>query len=87
DFKQKQEGKFNDILDTGWANLFLISETLKTILENHKLTGWNVFPIKLYDLRGKEIDSYYGFSVVGHCGLTNYDAAEIVEKRKVPNGP
>jgi hypothetical protein len=86
-FKQKREGKFNDILDTGWANLFLISENLKKILEDHKLTGWNVFPIKLHDLSGNEIDGYYGLSIVGHSGSTNYDASEIVEKRKVPNGP
>ncbi|EKE24985.1 MAG: hypothetical protein ACD_5C00337G0002 [uncultured bacterium] len=86
-FKQKREGKFNDILDTGWANLFLISENLKNILEDRKLTGWNVFPIRLYGLSGNEIDGYYGFSIVGHSGPTNYDASELVEKRKVPNGP
>ena len=86
-FKQKREGKFNDILDTGWANLFIISENLKKILDDHELTGWNVFPIRLYDLSGNEIDGYYGLSIVGHSGPTNYDSSEIVEKRKVPNGP
>src|ERR1700722_12108165 len=33
-FKQKYKGKFTDILDTGWANLYLISEKLKKLLED-----------------------------------------------------
>ena len=86
-FKQKYKGKFNDLLDTGWVNLFLISENLKKILEEYKLTGWNAFLIKLYDLRGNEIHGYYGLSIVGQCGPTKYDSSEIIEKREVPNGP
>lgn len=86
-FKQKRKGKFNDILDTGWVNLFLISEKAKKLLENYKLTGWKVFPIKFYDLNGNEIDGYYGLSILGQCGQTNYEASPIIEKRKVPNGP
>src|SRR4051812_36459496 len=75
-FKQKREGKFNDILDTGWANLFLISENLKRLLEENKLNGWKVFSIRLYDFNGKEIIGYYGFSVIGYCGPTNYEKSE-----------
>ena len=86
-FKQKRKGKFNDILDTGWANLFLISENLKKLLENYKLTGWNVFSIRLYDLSGMEIDGYFGLSVIGHSGQINYQASRIIEKRIVPSGP
>src|SRR5262245_57966928 len=58
-FKQKYGKKFNDILDTGWPSLYLISDRLKGILEENSLTGWQIFPIKLYNKKGNEIFGYY----------------------------
>jgi hypothetical protein len=86
-FKQKHGKKFNDILDTGWINLFLISDRMKKILEENKLAGWKTFSIKLYDKKENEIFGYQGFSVTGHCGPINYEKSEIIERRKVPTGP
>ncbi len=86
-FKQKYGSKLNDILDTGHAGFFLISDRMKSILEENRLTGWKTFPIQLYDKKGKEISGYQGFSVIGKCGPTRYDNCEIIEKRLVPNGP
>ena len=48
-FTQDHGKKLTDILDTGWPGLFLISDRLKKILEENKLTGWKTFPIKVYD--------------------------------------
>jgi hypothetical protein len=86
-FKQEYGEKFTDILDTGWPSLFLISDKMKKILEENKLTGWKTFPIRLYDKKGKEIFGYHGFSVAGKCGPTTYEKSEIIEKRMVPTGP
>jgi len=86
-FKQVYGNKLYDILDTGCAGFFLISERMKKILEENSLTGWKTFPIKLYDKKGSEITGYHGFSVVGHSGPTNYKNSEIVERRKVSTGP
>lgn len=86
-FKQVYRGKFKDILDTGWASLYLISEKLKKVLEDNTINGWKVFPIRLYDLNGSELNGYYGFSIVGHCEQPNYDQSKIIEKRTVPTGP
>lgn len=86
-FKQRYKGKFTDILDTGWPGLYLISENLKKLLEDNGLTGWKVFPVRLFDLKGNEIDGYYGFSIIGHCGSVNYDQSKIMEERMVPHGP
>lgn len=86
-FKQEYGNKLYDILDTGCAGFFLISERMRKILEENNLTGWIVFPIKLYDKKGKEITGYHGFSVIGHSGPTSYEKSEIIEKRKVANGP
>ncbi len=86
-FKQEYGKKLNDILDTGHAGLYLISERMRKVLEENNLTGWKVFPIKLYNKKGDEISGYHGFSAAGRCGPTSYEKSEIIEKRQVPNGP
>ena len=86
-FKQKHGKKINDIVDTGWVNLFLISDRMKKVLEENKLAGWKTFPIKLYDKKENEIFGYQGFSVTGRSGPINYEKSEIIERRKVPTGP
>jgi hypothetical protein len=86
-FKQDYGKNLTDILDTGHAGLFLISDRMKKILEDSGLTGWQTFPIKLYDKKGSEILGYHGFSVIGHCGPISYEKSQIIEKRKVPTGP
>jgi hypothetical protein len=86
-FKQEYGNKLYDILDTGFAGFFLISERMRKTLEENTLTGWKVFPIKLYDKKGNEITGYHGFSATGHSGPTSYEKSEIIEKRRVPHGP
>lgn len=86
-FKQEYGTKLCDILDTGSAGFFLISERMKEILENNQLTGWKTFPIQLYDKKGNKITNYHGFSVVGRSGPTNYKNSEIIELQMVTNGP
>lgn len=86
-FKQEHGKKLTDILDTGWPSLYLISERMKIILEENNLTGWKIFSIKLYDKRNNEIPDYHGFSIVGKCSPMVYDNCEIIEKRRISNGP
>ena len=86
-FKQESGKKFTDILDTGWTSLYLISDRMKKILEENKLTGWRSYPIKLYDKKDNEIFGYHGFSITGQCAQINYEEAKIIEKRIVPDGP
>ncbi len=86
-FKQEYGSKLNDILDTGHAGFLLISDKMRSILEENKLTGWKTFSIKLYDKKREEIHGYHGFSVVGRCGPTKYENCEVIEKRLVPNAP
>lgn len=86
-FKQDYGVKHTDILDTGWAGLYLISDKLKTILEENHFKGWKTYPVKLYDKKGNEIQGYHGFSVTGMCGPISYANSEIFEKRYIPDGP
>jgi hypothetical protein len=86
-FKQSDGKKMCDILDTGFLSLFLISDRMKAILEENKLTGWKVYPIKLYDKKNNEIFGYSGFSITGRCSPPSYAESEIIEKQYVPTGP
>lgn len=86
-FKQKYGKKLNDILDTGWVGLFLISSKLREVLEENTLTGWKTFDVKLLDKQDKEIQGYHGLSITGRCGMIDYSKSEIVVKRLVPNAP
>ena len=86
-FKEERGKKLVDILGTGWPNLYLISDRMKLILEENKLTGWKTFPITVYDKKKNEILGYHGFSVTGRCGPIDYTKAEIIETRAIPEGP
>jgi hypothetical protein len=60
-FKQESGKKLTDILDTGWVSLYLISDRMKSILEENNLTGWKTFDIQIYDKKKNEICGYYGW--------------------------
>lgn len=49
---------------------FGISEKLKKLLEENKITGWSTYPIKIETIE----DNYYGFQITGKGGeITNRD--------------
>lgn len=86
-FKQEYGKNWTDILDTGWPGRYLISNRLKDILENQHFTGWQCFPIKLFDKKSNEILGYNGFSVIGKCASIDYKKSSIIEKQYVTSGP
>ncbi|MEM0941183.1 MAG: DUF1629 domain-containing protein [Bacteroidota bacterium] len=86
-FKQEYGNKLQDVLDTGWASLYLISDKMKAVLEDNSLTGWKTFAVKVLDKKGQEIKGYHGLSITGRCGQIDYNKSEIIEKRLAPNGP
>jgi hypothetical protein len=75
-----------DMLGTGWTSLYLISDRMKEVLEEHNLTGWKTFPIKLFGKKGEEISGYHGFSVTGRGGCIDHSGAVMIEKEAIP-GP
>ena len=83
-YKQTEGKILRDFLDTGYPGLYLISDRLKNILQETKLTGWKTYPIILLDKKGQRVDGYHGFSILGRCGPIDYSKCEIVEKRVVP---
>lgn len=86
-FKHKYGKKLDDLIRTGTAILYLLSEKMKLVLEGSHLTGWEKFPVKILDKKDIEIPGYYGLSITGRCGPIDYNKSNIIKKQLVPNGP
>ncbi len=86
-FKKESGNKLKDVLGTGTATLFLISNQMKNILIENQLSGWEVFPVRLFDKNGDQILGYDGFSITGRCGPIDYRKSAIIHKRILEGGP
>jgi hypothetical protein len=86
-FKHKYGKKLEDMLDTGWPSLYLISDKLKTVLEDNELTGWKTFAVQIFDKKGGRIQGFHGLSITGRCGEIDYNKSTIIEKNVIENGP
>jgi hypothetical protein len=86
-FKQMYGEKLQDVLDTGWGGLYLISDRIKTAFEDNHLTGWKTFEIKVFTKKGQEVEGYHVLTITGRGGKIDYLKTEIIEKRLVPEGP
>jgi len=86
-FKQSDGKKFRDMLDTGYVSFHLISDRFKEILEKEHFTGWQSYPIELYDKKGNKIDGYHGLSITGRCREPDYSDGKMVKTRMIENGP
>lgn len=69
--------KLRDVL-CGTTSLYLISDRFKDLLAAHGLTGWKTYSIELYDKKGRQIEGYNGFSIIGKAGdMHKFDAPPI----------
>lgn len=68
-FRQFDGKRLCDLLDMRFdGRCFLISDKMKTLLETNSFSGWNSFPVILYDKKGNLIQGYHGFTVTGRGG-------------------
>ncbi len=86
-FKHESGNKLTDMLDTGWAGLYLISDKMKNILSENNFTGWKTFPVEIIDKNENIIFGYSGLSITGRCGSIDYSQCETIEKRLAPLAP
>ena len=86
-FKQAYGKRLDDVIRTGHAVLYLISDNMKSVLEDNNLTGWKTFAVKVLTKKGEEVPGYHGLSITGRCGAIDYSKSEIIKKQLVPNGP
>lgn len=70
--------KMRDILDTRYMALYLISDRFKNILEESGITGWESYPITLFDKKGNPVEGYNGFSITGRAGkMQKFDQPQL----------
>jgi hypothetical protein len=86
-FHHRYGNKLGDLMNTGLVVLYLISDRMRALFEQEGFTGWQTFPVVIYDKKGVEVPGYHGFSVTGRCGPIDYTRCEVVTRRYVPHGP
>jgi len=67
-FSETTGGKPRDILGTGHAALFLVSDSFVAVLRAQHSIGWTTFPVEIRTKAGRTLGGYQGFGVTGRCG-------------------
>lgn len=72
-YRQFDGKRLRDMLDMRYdGNCFLISDRMKRIFKENEFTGWETYPVLLFDKKGHEIKGYSGFTVIGRGGQRKY---------------
>ena len=74
-----------DVVWTTWGPPMLMSERVVQILRDHHFTGWDVFPVQLWDKAGEPQPTYYFLQVHGRCGPRDPSKSEPFQE-KYPAG-
>lgn len=68
EFVQLEGRTAYDMLGTDYGVLKLCSDTVIRAFEQHRLTGWATFPVRLSLKDGSVLKGYHGLAVTGRCG-------------------
>ncbi len=72
--------KIYDIIDTDWVSGYLISEKIKSALEENSITGWKTYPAEVRNKKGKHIEGYSLLAVTGRSGPIDDAKGEVFLK-------
>lgn len=86
EFKQFSGKKWTDLLNPNSVSMYIVSKRFIELLEQNTITGWRTYPIIVLDKEGKEVNDYFGFSIIGKCGAIDYAKSKVYEKQLLPNG-
>ena len=76
-----------DIIGTGHAALFLVSERFVAVLRGQPFTGWSTFGVLITRKDGSRVEGYYGFTVTGRCGALDFSKSEsMILPPRTPRG-
>lgn len=60
--------KMTDFMNSGWGGVLSpVSDKVVGLLTENNITGWETYPIQVFDKNGVEIHGYHGFSITGRC--------------------
>ena len=72
--------KIYDVIDTDWVSGYLISDRIKTALEENDITGWKTYPVDVRNNKGKPIAGYSLLAVTGRSGPIDDTMSEVILK-------
>lgn len=76
-----------DLMATGYAGLYLISEQLYKLLVNGGFTGWKIYSVEVFRRNGELLPGYFGWSITGRCGsIDESKSASIITYPKHSRG-
>jgi hypothetical protein len=85
-FKQNMGAKPKDFVGTGDVGIDLLSSRTIGVLKENGFSGWNSYPVKLLNKKGRLIPGYHGFAVTGQCGSVDNSKSQRVLKL-IPKHP
>lgn len=60
-----------DLISCGSAFTYLISDKFLDVLRNYNFSGWDIFPVKVFDKNKNILRGYNGLSIIGRSGEIN----------------
>ncbi|MDX6479962.1 MAG: hypothetical protein QOG85_472 [Gaiellaceae bacterium] len=65
-FTHDEGSRIKDYIGTTWGALSLVSERLISALDG--FSGWQTYPVEVFDERGRLVVGYHGLAVTGRSG-------------------
>jgi hypothetical protein len=81
-FQLRSGTKWYDLLGTGYAGLYLVSERFQQVLIRGGFTGWTTISAQIHDHNSAAIGGYDLFAVTGRCGPILPERSPVVQLPK-----
>jgi hypothetical protein len=79
-FNAYRGNKATDVLWSDSIDPFFFSVRLLTLLIDQGISGWNTYPVELYNRQRERLDSYMGIAITGPECQRDRSRSEIVDK-------
>lgn len=76
-FQESSGGRPRDLVGSGHPALFLVSDRVAMVLQDHAFTGWSRYDVVVTRKDGSVLEGYSGFKVTGRCGPLQPLKAEL----------
>lgn len=64
----------------------VFSTKVYSLLGTGNITGWETYPVEVFDRNGTELPGYHGFSVIGKECRRDRSRSQKITKQAVPGG-
>lgn len=77
EFRWDSGSKPQDLMGETYGGLLLVSERFIDTLLEERVTGWGVYPVRLYDKAGFKLSGYHDLAVSGRAGSIDWTKSRI----------